>query len=95
MGKEEKVNKDNIEKIENEISQKKKQLEYFEKTIEDVKEDPNWFTNNTLTKEQHTEWREYCLKLMKKHLARKHRLEYEFGMFDLMYGLKVIDGSND
>jgi hypothetical protein len=32
---------------------------------------------------------------MKKHLARKHRLEYEFGMFDLMYGLKVIDNSND
>ena len=62
MAKDEKVTKDNI--VEHMIN---KQLEYVGKTIEEVREDPNWFTNNTLTKEQYTEWREYCLKLMKKH----------------------------
>ena len=59
MEKDEKVTKDNI--VEHMIN---KQLEYVGKTIEDVREDPNWFTNNTLTKEQYTEWKEYCLKLM-------------------------------
>lgn len=90
MAKEEKVTRDNL--VEHLIN---KQLEYVGKTIQDVKDDPNWYTNNTLTKEQHTEWKEYCLKLMKKHLVRKHRLDYEFGMFDLMYGLKVIEEAND
>lgn len=90
MAKEEKLTKDNL--VNHMIN---KQLEYVGKTIEDVKDDPNWYTNNTLTKEQHAEWKEYCLKLMKKHLVRKHRLDYEFGMFDLMYGLKVIEEPND
>jgi aminoglycoside/choline kinase family phosphotransferase len=69
-----------------------KQLEYVGKTIEDIKLDEKWYNNNTLTKEQYEEWKDYSLKLIKKTIKyRKSIVEREFAMFDLMYGLKVIE----
>jgi hypothetical protein len=69
-----------------------KQLEYVGKTIEDIKSDEKWYNNNTLTKEQYEEWKDYSLKLIKKTIKyRKSIVEREFAMFDLMYGLKVIE----
>jgi len=69
-----------------------KQLEYVGKTIEDIKSDEKWYNNNTLTKEQYEEWKDYSLKLIKKTIKyRKSFVEREFAMFDLMYGLKVIE----
>lgn len=68
-----------------------KELSYVNKTIEDVKDDPEWFTNNTLTEEQHAEWKKFCLdKIAKYTRMGKKKAEYEFAMFDLNYGLRVI-----
>ena len=42
------------------------QLAYVGKTWEQVKDDPNWFQNNQLTKKQYNEWKEYCIEEIKK-----------------------------
>ena len=73
-----------------------KELDYVGKTVDGVKDEPDWYTNYTLTPEQHDEWKSYCLKTIKKVLrTTKHRTESEFAWLDLMYGLKVLKNDND
>lgn len=68
-----------------------KELDYVGKTIEEVKSDPEWFVNNTLTEQQHQEWKDYSISLIKKTLrTNQKKAEYEFAMLDLAYGLKVL-----
>ena len=72
-----------------------KELAYVGKTMDDIKDDPEWYRNNTMTKEQYEEWKEYSKKLMKKVLKyKKHFIDREFAMLDLMYGLKVLEEEN-
>ena len=51
-----------------------------------------WYSEWTMTKEQNDEWRKWGVSYFRKK-ARwpKHMAEREMAMFDLMYGLKVID----
>ena len=87
---EEKVTKKNV--VNHLIN---KELAYVGKTIEDIKDDPEWYRNNTVTKEQYEEWKEYSKKTLKKVLRyNKNFIDREFAMLDLMYGLKVIEEDN-
>lgn len=73
-----------------------KELAYVGKTMEDIKDDPEWYRNNTMTKEQYEEWKEYSKKLMKKVLKyKKPFIDREFAMLDLMYGLKVLEENKE
>lgn len=88
---EEKVTKNNV--VNHLIN---KELAYVGKTIEDIKDDPEWYRNNTMTKEQYEEWKEYSKKTLKKVLRfNKKFIDREFAMLDLMYGLKVIEEDNN
>jgi hypothetical protein len=66
------------------------QLAYVGKTWEEVKDDPEWFSNNQLTKKQYNEWKEYSIKRIKEVYKFTHQqAELEFSYFDMGYGLSV------
>lgn len=73
-----------------------KELDYVGKTIDEIRDDDEWYRNNTLTTEQYEEWKTYAKKLIKEQLkCTSQKVDYEFAMFDLMYGLKVIENDNN
>jgi hypothetical protein len=56
----------------------------------DVVKDEFWFSNNTMTEEQHKEWKDWFLTEGKKRFRwNKKTAEKEFQWFDLQYGLKI------
>ena len=66
------------------------QLAYVGKTWDEVKDDPEWFSNNRLTKKQYAEWKEYSIKQIKKvYKFDFQQAELEFSWFDMGYGLSV------
>ena len=66
------------------------QLAYVGKTWDEVKDDPNWFQNNQLTKKQYNEWKEYSIKRIKEvYRFDYQQAELEFSWFDMGYGLSV------
>jgi len=66
------------------------QLAYVGKTWDDVKDDPEWFRNNQLTKKQYKEWKEYSIKRIKEvYKFDYQQAELEFSYFDMGYGLSV------
>ena len=44
------------------------QLAYVGKTWEQVKDDPEWFSNNRLTKKQYNEWKSIALNVFKRYI---------------------------
>jgi hypothetical protein len=67
-----------------------KQLAYVGKTWDEVKDDPNWFQNNQLTKKQYAEWKEYSIKCIKEvYKFDYQQAALEFSWFDMGYGLSV------
>ena len=68
------------------------QLEMIGKTIKEVKEDEFWFSNNTITSEQHEEFKKYAIPLLKKVFKyNKSKAEKTFDWFNLQYGLRIKD----
>lgn len=66
------------------------QLKMVGKTIEEVTNDEYWFTNNTMTQEQHEEFKAYAIPLLKKVFKfNKSKAEQTFSWFDLQFGLKI------
>lgn len=66
------------------------ELEMIGKTIDDVKSDERWYSNNTMTQEQHDKFRAYAIPLLKKIFKfNKGKAESTFNWFDMMYGLKI------
>tara|TARA_R110000868_G_scaffold406263_1_gene686523 strand:- start:877 stop:1134 length:258 start_codon:yes stop_codon:yes gene_type:complete len=66
------------------------QLNMIGKTINDVKGDEEWYSNNTMTQEQHDEFKRYAIPLLKKIFKfNKAKAEQTFGWFDLQFGLKI------
>ena len=66
------------------------QLAYVGKTWDEVKDDPNWFQNNQLTKKQYAEWKEYSIKRIQEVYKFDHQqASLEFSWFDMGYGLSV------
>jgi len=68
------------------------QLKMVGKTVDDIKEDELWYSNNTMTEEQHEEFKRYAIPLLKKIFKfNKSKAESTFGWFDLQFGLKIIN----
>jgi uroporphyrinogen-III decarboxylase len=66
------------------------QLKMVGKTIDEIKEDELWYSNNTMTEEQHEEFKRYAIPLLKKIFKfNKSKAESTFGWFDLQFGLKI------
>jgi uroporphyrinogen-III decarboxylase len=68
------------------------QLKMIGKTVDEIKEDEQWYINNTMTEEQHEEFKRYAIPLLKKIFKfNKSKAESTFGWFDLQFGLKIIN----
>jgi hypothetical protein len=66
------------------------QLKMIGKTVLDVSGDERWYSNNTMTPEQHEEFKAYAIPLLKKIFKfNKTRAERTFGWFDLQFGLRI------
>jgi hypothetical protein len=66
------------------------QLKMVGKTVEEAMEDKWWFSNITMTKEQHTEFMVYALPLVKKVLrCNKEKAWRTLDWFNLQYGLRI------
>ena len=66
------------------------QLNMIGKTVLDVSGDERWYSNNTMTPEQHEEFKAYAIPLLKKIFKfNKTRAERTFGWFDLQFGLRI------
>lgn len=66
------------------------QLKMIGKTILDVKDDEKWYTNNTMTEEQHEEFKRYAIPLLKKIFKfNKAKAESTFSWFNLQFGLRI------
>lgn len=66
------------------------QLNIIGKTVNEVEDDELWYSNNTMSPEQHEEFRAYAIPLLKKVFKfNKTKAEQTFGWFDLSYGLRV------
>lgn len=66
------------------------QLKMIGKTVLDVSGDELWYYNNTMTPEQHEEFKQYAISLLKKTFKfNKAKAESTFGWFDLQFGLRI------
>jgi len=82
----EKITRDNITRHLQEF-----QLKMIGKTIDDVKDDPEWFNNNTFTVEQLADFNVYALALIKKTFRMSTKKAKDtLGWFNLNYGLRVV-----
>jgi len=73
-----------------------KQLEPFNKTIEDVKNEENWFQNYEVSEAENQKWQEWGTQLIMKNapsslLKTRKWAEKEMRGIDLMWGLKIKD----
>ena len=67
-----------------------KELEMVGKTMMDTLDDMEWYSNITMTRVQHEEFRLYSIKLIKKIFKVNSAKAIEiFNWFDLMYGLRI------
>jgi hypothetical protein len=67
------------------------QLNMIGKTIEEVKNDPQWYYNNHYTQAEYLQFRSYAVKLIKKVFkCNKLKAEKTFDWFNLAFGLRVI-----
>lgn len=68
-----------------------KELEKYNVTVEDIKEDKDWFSKYTFdSKEEYNNWRDYCIEIIRRELKMsKKKAEREFSMFSLCYGLRM------
>ena len=72
------------------------QLKMIGKTLYDVLSDEEWYFNNTMTEEQHEEFKRYAIPLLKKIFKfNKSKAEQTFGWFDLTYGLRIESKINN
>ena len=66
------------------------QLKLVGKTVEDAKKDKWWFSNITMTKEQHTEFMIYAFPLVKKvYKCNKAKAWQTLDWFNLQFGLRI------
>lgn len=67
-----------------------KQLELAGVDPKVLKEDPSWFSNNTISTELHEEWKSWFISHVRTRFKYNKKLaEREFAFFDLSYGLKL------
>jgi hypothetical protein len=69
-----------------------KELEIVGKTMMDTLDDMEWYTNITMTKVQHEEFKKYSIDLIKKIFkVNRAKATSIFDWFDFAYGLRVKD----
>jgi len=67
-----------------------KQLSYFNKTVDDVKDNEKWYEENSFTKEQYEEWKNFSIELLRKKLKfNKTFATKQFSWINLMWGFKI------
>ena len=67
-----------------------KQLSYFNKTVDDVKDNEKWYEENFLTEEQFEEWKNFSIELLRKKLKfNKTFATKQFSCIKLMWGFKI------
>jgi hypothetical protein len=67
-----------------------KELEIVGKTMMDTLDDMEWYTNITMTKEQHEEFKKYSIALIKKVFkVNSKKAESIFSWWDLQFGLRI------
>jgi len=72
------------------------QLKMIGKTRDDVKDDQEWYHNNTLNREQLTDFNVYALPLIKKvYKCNTNRAKTILGWFNLNYGLRVVPTNDE
>jgi hypothetical protein len=68
------------------------ELKSYNIRMKDIIDSKDWFSKYTFkTKEEHQEWKNYCIDLMTKEVSPKRTIkeaEREFTWLDVMYGLK-------
>lgn len=68
------------------------QLNMIGKSIQEVKDDELWFSNNTITSQQEEEFKKYALPLLQKVFKfNKKKAISTLNWFLLAYGLRVKD----
>ncbi len=84
--------------IRNDTKRREFALEAIHKQFELAGVDPSvletdkhqWFTNNTMTLDQHAEWKKWFIEEARKRFKLpKKACEREFAFFDLGYGLRI------
>lgn len=66
------------------------QLKMVGKTMLDVEGDEKWYYNNTMTQEQHEEFKRYAIPLLKKIFKfNKGKAEQTFEWFNMQFGLRI------
>ncbi len=66
------------------------QLIMIGKTLKEAEENPNWFLELTVTKEQHEEFKKYAIPLLKKVFKfNTNRAKNTFEWFNLGFGLRI------
>lgn len=69
-----------------------KQLELAEVDTSVLQTDKEWFTNYTMTREQHKQWKDWFIEQFRLNFKRpKKEALREFQWFDLGYGLRIKD----
>lgn len=67
-----------------------KELEIVGKTMMDTLDDMEWYSNITMTKAQHEEFKKYAIALIKKiYKVNTKKAESIFSWFDLSFGLRI------
>jgi hypothetical protein len=67
------------------------QLKMIGKTIDDVKDDPEWYHNNTLTLEELRDFDVYAFPLIKKVFkCNTNKAKQILAEFNLYYGLRIV-----
>jgi hypothetical protein len=67
-----------------------KELGMVGKTLLDTFDDMEWYSNITMTKEQHEEFRLYSIRVIKKvYKVNTSKAIEIFNWFDMSYGLRV------
>ncbi|MFN9112864.1 MAG: hypothetical protein ACK5XN_22595 [Bacteroidota bacterium] len=81
----EKITRENIERHLLEY-----QLSMVDKTLMDTIDDDKWWFNITMTQEQHNEFRNYAVKLIRKTFrCNKANGEKTFDWFNGNFGLRI------
>jgi hypothetical protein len=67
-----------------------KQLSYFDKTVDDVKDNEKWYEENSFTEEQFEEWKNFSIELLRKKLKFSKTFAIkQFSWINLMWGFKI------
>jgi hypothetical protein len=67
-----------------------KELEMVGKTMMDTLDDMEWYSNITMTRVQHEEFKKYSIGVIKKIFkVNTRKAEDIFNWFDLAFGLRV------